>query len=110
MNHGKRKGLTKTAWGDMAEKAELAKTSISAKGAYPFRVVNRQFSYLKTRYWGPKKNTAGLHAVCAGPPLLGEAPLVSALECGAPMKRRIAGYRPKSGQMEQEIAHILSNA
>jgi transposase, IS5 family len=42
------------------EKAEHRKASIRAKVEHPFRVVKRQFGYVKTRFKGLAKNTAQL--------------------------------------------------
>ena len=58
MRPGKRKALPDTKWGRMLEKAEHAKASIRAKVEHPFRIVKRQFGYVKTRYRGLSKNTA----------------------------------------------------
>jgi IS5 family transposase len=60
MKASKRRALPDTRWGRMIEKAEHAKASIRAKVEHPFRIVKRQFGYLKTRYRGLAKNTAQL--------------------------------------------------
>lgn len=57
MRPGKRKALPDTKWGRLLERAEHAKASIRAKVEHPFRVVKRQFGYVKTRYRGLAKNT-----------------------------------------------------
>jgi IS5 family transposase len=55
---GKRKALPETPLGELMEKIEHAKASIRAKVEHPFRVIKRQFGFLKTRYRGLVKNTA----------------------------------------------------
>lgn len=61
MGPGKRKGLNKENEADaLIDKAEKAKASIRAKVEHPFRVVKRQFGFVKVRYRGLKKNTAQL--------------------------------------------------
>ena len=40
------------------EKAEKRKASIRARVEHPFRVVKRQFGYVKVRFKGLAKNTA----------------------------------------------------
>lgn len=59
MRPGKRKQLDQThAWARMLEEAEYLKASIRAKVEHPFRVIKRQFGFVKVRYRGLKKNTA----------------------------------------------------
>ena len=61
MRPGKRKALDKIDPLDqLRDKIEKAKAGIRAKVEHPFRVIKRQFSYVKTRYRGLKKNTAQL--------------------------------------------------
>ena len=61
MRPGKRRALDKSNPVDqLTDKIEKAKASIRAKVEHPFRVIKRQFGYLKTRYRGLKKNTAQL--------------------------------------------------
>jgi len=55
---GKRRALPDTPLGELLEKIEHAKASIRAKVEHPFRVIKRQFGFLKTRYRGLLKNTA----------------------------------------------------
>jgi IS5 family transposase len=57
MKPGKRKVLPDTPLGKLLEQIEHAKASIRAKGEHPFRVIKRQFGFLKTRYRGLMKNT-----------------------------------------------------
>ena len=58
MKPGKRKALPKkTPLGELLEKLEHAKASLRAKVEHPFRILKRQFGFLKTRYRGLKKNT-----------------------------------------------------
>jgi IS5 family transposase len=58
MKPGKRRALPKTPWGELVGKIEKAKASLRAKVEHPFRILKRQFGYLKTRYRGLRKNTA----------------------------------------------------
>ena len=44
----------------MVHKAEKLKAGIRAKVEHPFRVIKRQFGFVKVRYLGLKKNTAQL--------------------------------------------------
>lgn len=60
MKPGKRKVLPDTRWGRLLNEIEHAKASIRAKVEHPFRIIKRQFGFLKTRYRGLKKNTAQL--------------------------------------------------
>jgi IS5 family transposase len=61
MRPGKRKALNKDNEADaLTDKAEKLKAGIRAKVEHPFRVIKRQFGYVKVRYRGLKKNTAQL--------------------------------------------------
>jgi IS5 family transposase len=61
MMPGKRKALEKgTPMGAILEKLEQTKASIRAKVEHPFRVIKRQFGYVKVKYRGLAKNTANL--------------------------------------------------
>ena len=64
MRPSKRKALNKENEADaLIDKAEKLKAGIRAKVEHPFRVVKRQFGYVKVRYRGLKKNTAQLFAL-----------------------------------------------
>ena len=66
MRPGKRKALNiKNEVDAMTHKAEKLKAAIRAKVEHPFRVVKRQFGYVKVRYCGLKKNTAQLFTLFA---------------------------------------------
>jgi IS5 family transposase len=66
MKPGKRKALDKAnAIDAMVDQVEKIKASIRAKAEYPFRVIKRQFGYVKVRYRGLKKNTAQLTTLFA---------------------------------------------
>ena len=66
MMPGKRKALDKhTPLGAILEKLEQTKASIRAKVEYPFRVIKRQFGYVKVKYRGLAKNTANLMTLFA---------------------------------------------
>ena len=61
MRPGLRKKLDKTDPVDaLVNKVEYLKASVRAKVEHPFRVIKRQFGYVKVRYRGLKKNTAQL--------------------------------------------------
>ena len=61
MRPGKRKALDKENEAHAKlERAEKLKASIRAKVENPFRVVKRQFGFVRVRYRGLKKNTAQL--------------------------------------------------
>ena len=60
MRPGKRKAHKHTPWGALSEQAEKLKASVRAKVEHPFRVIKRQFGFIKVRYRGLKKNTAQL--------------------------------------------------
>jgi IS5 family transposase len=61
MRPGKRKALNEDNEADaLTDKAEKLKAGIRAKVEHPFRVIKRQFGYVKVRYRGLKKNTAQL--------------------------------------------------
>ena len=66
MRPGKRKALNKENEAEgMIDKAEKLKAGIRAKVEHPFRVVKRQFGFVKVRYRGLKKNTAQLFTLFA---------------------------------------------
>jgi IS5 family transposase len=61
MRPGKRKALNKDNEADaLTDNAEKLKAGIRAKVEHPFRVIKRQFGYIKVRYRGLKKNTQQL--------------------------------------------------
>jgi IS5 family transposase len=66
MRPGKRKALDKDNTADaMIDKAEKLKAGVRAKVEHPFRVIKRQFGFVKVRYRGLKKNTAQLFTLFA---------------------------------------------
>ena len=66
MRPGKRAALDKSRpLGAMINEVERIKASIRAKVEYPFRVVERQFGFMKVRYRGLKKHTAQLTTLFA---------------------------------------------
>ena len=66
MMPGKRRVLDKdTPMGALLEKLEKTKASIRAKVEHPFRVIKRQFGYVKVKYRGLAKNTANLMTLFA---------------------------------------------
>jgi IS5 family transposase len=61
MRPGKRRALDKNNAADaLIDQAEKLKAGIRARVEHPFRVIKRQFGYVKVRYRGLKKNTAQL--------------------------------------------------
>ena len=77
MRPGKRKKLDKATSpiDALMDKIEKCKASIRAKVEHPFRVIKRQFGYVKVRYRGLKKHAAAQNAVCAVQPVDGPAPV-----------------------------------
>jgi len=66
MMPSKRKVLdTDTPMGAILEQLEQTKASIRAKVEHPFRVIKRQFGYVKVKYRGLAKNTANLMTLFA---------------------------------------------
>jgi len=66
MRPGKRRVLDKTtAMGRVLDELEHVKARIRAKVEHPFRVIKRQFGFVKVRYRGLMKNTAQLHTLFA---------------------------------------------
>ena len=66
MRPGKRRALNKDDPMDaLIDKAEKLKAGIRAKVEHPFRVIKRQFGFVKVRYRGLKKNTAQLFTLFA---------------------------------------------
>ena len=66
MRPGKRRALDKENEVDaLIDQAEKLKASVRAKVEHPFRVIKRQFGFVKVRYRGLKKNTAQLFTLFA---------------------------------------------
>ncbi|MDP2771002.1 MAG: transposase [Giesbergeria sp.] len=67
MRPGKRKELDKenNPIDALIDQVEKIKASIRAKVEHPFRVIKRQFGYVKVRYRGLKKNTLQLKTLFA---------------------------------------------
>ncbi len=66
MRPGKRKVLKHAGqFGELLDKAEKLKAGIRANVDNPFRVIKRQFVYMKTRYRGFRKNTAQITTLFA---------------------------------------------
>ena len=66
MRPGKRRALDKEApVGKLRDELERVKARIRAKVEHPFRIIKRQFGYLKVRYRGLMKNTQQLHTLFA---------------------------------------------
>jgi IS5 family transposase len=63
---GKRAALDRSDTLDaILDEIEYLKASIRAKVEHPFRVIKRQFGFVKVRYRGLKKNTAQLTTLFA---------------------------------------------
>ena len=58
MRPGKRRALRDTAAGRLRDSIERLKAHARARGEHAFRVIKRQFGYLKVRYRGLTKNKA----------------------------------------------------
>jgi IS5 family transposase len=66
MRPGKRRKLNPFLWHDIVtERVEKMKASIRAKVEHPFRVIKRQFGFIKVRYRGLAKNTAQITTLFA---------------------------------------------
>ena len=66
MGPGKRRALDKGNQADaLIDQAETLKASVRAKVEHPFRVIKRQFGFIKVRYKGLKKNAAQLMTLFA---------------------------------------------
>ena len=67
MRPGKRKKLDKKndPIDALVDKVEKLKAGIRAKVEHPFRVIKRQFGFVKVRYRGLKKNTLQLKTLFA---------------------------------------------
>ncbi len=66
MRPGKRRALNKDNEADaLIDKAEKLKAGVRAKVEHPFRVIKRQFGFVKVRYRGLKKNTQQLFTLFA---------------------------------------------
>ena len=66
MRPGKRRALDRSQpIGAMTDEVERIKASIRAKVEHPFRVIKRQFAFVKVRYRGLMKNTAQLTTLFA---------------------------------------------
>jgi IS5 family transposase len=66
MRHGKRRVLDKTRPIDaLLDEMEHLKAQIRARVEHPFRLLKRQFGYVKVRYRGLKKNAAQITTLLA---------------------------------------------
>ena len=66
MRPGKRRALNKDNEADaILEQIEKLKAGVRAKVEHPFRIIKRQFGFVKVRYRGLKKNTAQLFTLFA---------------------------------------------
>jgi len=105
MRPGKRNKLDKanSPVDALMDKVEKLKASIRAKVEHPFRVVKRQFGYVKVRYRGLKKNTLQLKTLFALFALVdGQAQLDGGVGMSASKGREIALNRTKRASMSLE--------
>jgi IS5 family transposase len=65
MRPGKRRVLPDTPEGRLADLVETAKAHIRSKVEYPFRVIQQQFGFQKTRLRGLTKNRCKIHVLAA---------------------------------------------
>jgi transposase, IS5 family len=65
MRPGKRRALSESQADRIRDRIERLKAQVRAKGEHAFRVVKRQFGYVKVRYRGLAKNTAQLRTLFA---------------------------------------------
>jgi IS5 family transposase len=66
MRPGKRRALDRSRKSNaIVDEIERIKASIRAKVEHPFRVIKRQFGFVKVRYRGLAKNTAQLTTLFA---------------------------------------------
>jgi len=65
MKPGQRKQLTDSEADRETEALEKVKASIRAKVEHPFRIIKRQFGFVKVRYKGLAKNTQQLYTLFA---------------------------------------------
>ena len=65
MKPSRRRALRDTAAGRLRDKIEHLKAKVRARGEHAFRVIKRQFGYVKVRYRGLTRNTAHLHTLFA---------------------------------------------
>ena len=65
MKAGKRRALRTTVAGRLREQIEHLKAQVRVRGEHAFRVITRQFGYVKVRYRGLAKNAAQLHTLFA---------------------------------------------
>ncbi|GEM_PF-5816816 len=100
MRPGKRKALDKDNQADaMIDQAEKLKAGVRAKEEHPFRVIKRQFGFIKVRYCGLKKNTAQLFTLFVLSNLwIVRSKLMGAQGMSAPENRARALQRAKKAQ------------
>ena len=66
MRPGKRRALDKTNEDDeLIDQMEQLKAGVRAKVEHPFRLIKRQFGFIKVRCRGLKKNTGQLFTLVA---------------------------------------------
>src|SRR5690242_16217381 len=59
---GKRRALRDTPAGRLCDRIEPLEAQVRVRGEHAFRVIKRQFGYVKVRYRGLTKNTAQPHS------------------------------------------------
>ena len=106
MRPGKRKKLNKTNEADaLLDQAEKLKASVRAKVEHLFRVIKRQFGFVKVRYRGLKKNTAQLFALFCTVQSVDGAQQIDGSRCmSAPANRAdlLKGYKTAKMAVEMQ--------
>jgi hypothetical protein len=94
------------------DKAEKLKASVRAKVEHPFRVIKRQFGFVKVRNKGLAKNAAQIANVCAvqfvdGTQAVDGSAGMSATEMGqkSPIGAQKAQQNPKNGAQMPRLGH-----
>ena len=104
MRPGQRKTLNRDDPIDaLTEGIEKVKASIRAKVEHPFRVIKRQFGYVKTRYRGLAKNAAqvttlfiAVEPVDGAASFAGGAGMSALAAASRPMKAASKGVQPRA--------------
>jgi transposase, IS5 family len=65
MRPGKRHGLPDTPEGRLQDLIEIAKAHVRAKVEQPFRAIQQQFGFYKTRLRGLAKNSCKISVIAA---------------------------------------------
>ena len=105
MRSGKRKKLDKAGSpiDALMDKIEKSKARVRAKVEHPFRVIKRQFGFVKVRYRGLKRNTLQLKTLFAlFAPVDGQAPSSGNAGVNAAESKKTAPEQDKKALMPPE--------